>query len=145
MEISNIEKVVYLLKLEILQWKGYEKKHIELSIDYCNKFDVMPPEYHKDGEKIRRMSQSNNSSGVVSVEKMKNTINDVSTDVLVYKVNEVNTQNLDYLIDYLKGCNQFVITIDFKMWIILLMKQETPYCHFYKSLELMIGIILLTF
>lgn len=114
LEISNIEKVVYLLKLEILQWKGYEKKHIELSIDYCNKFDVMPPEYHKDGEKIRRMSQSNNSSGVVSVEKMKNTINDVSTDVLVYKVNEVNTQNLDYLIDYLKGCNQFVITIDFK-------------------------------
>lgn len=114
LEISNIEKAVYLLKLEILQWKGYEKKHIELSIDYCNKFDLMPPEYHKDGEKIRKISQSNNSSGVVSVEKIKNIINEVSIDVLVYKVNEVNTQNLDYLIDYLKGCNQFIITIDFK-------------------------------
>lgn len=116
-EIDNKEKNIYLLKLEILQWKGYEKEYVALSIDYCSKFGFFPPDYNKNEEKIKIMSKQNASeitNGVVSLEKYQGIgLNNASNDVLKYHVKEINNQNLNYLISYLNTNKNFVIFLDF--------------------------------
>ena len=119
-EIDKLEKIVYLLKLEILQWKGYEKEHNRLALDYHNRFDLMPPEYHREDEKIKLMNTQNKmhtNNGIVLIDKQKGkTIGGVSSiqnEVLKYLVKEINSQNINYLLDYLNATDHFIITLDF--------------------------------
>lgn len=116
-EIDKKEEIIYLLKMEIYQWKGFEKEYIDLSLDYFSKFQKVPMDYKKNEEKLKikyETSFGEDSKGIVGIESVSFGINtDNKNEILKFYCNEINKQNLHYLTDYLSSKNRFVIFVDF--------------------------------
>ena len=114
-EINKIEEIVYLLKLEIYQWKGQEEQYVDLSLDYFAKYSKIAPNYKKSGEKFKLSAQKESGNGVITIETSDNVgVMNMSNEVLKFHVKEINNQNLHYLTDYLNGKHSFMIFIDIK-------------------------------
>ena len=80
-EHQKIIELLYLLKMEIYQWKGEEEKYNYLAIDYMERFKKIPHEYNSEQEKIYLH------------------INDKSS--YVCKLKEIDNNNIQYVFDFI--------------------------------------------
>lgn len=109
-EDKEKNEIIDLLKLEIYQWKGQEKKYFESSIDFLKKYSKMPPEYSKNNEiqLINSKNEKDNSNSIVTIEISE----DSGIEKLIYQVKEINPQNLNYLIDHVQNYKFPIIDLD---------------------------------
>lgn len=111
--IDELEELVYLLRLEMYQWKGYLKDFSELSYEYKNRYNKFPPDYKKKWEKSKMVD--NLKDGITTIEySEKMGLSNTQNEVFKFNVKEINQQNLHYLTEYLNSNKNLVIFLDFK-------------------------------
>jgi len=118
-DIEQCEKLMYLLKMELLQWKGYEKQYIDVSEKYFEKYEEFPPQYLHKYEKvlqIKNMNMELNKTGNSEVATIVRAVQAGMTgnvnEMLRFNVREVNRQNIQYMFDYLSTTKSPIIYVD---------------------------------
>lgn len=79
------EQVIWLLYLEVLQWKGLESEFEEAALNYAEKFEISPPGWEPDGIMTFRPSIKELSEEDIEVEFDSN----------------LNSNNVDKVLDYI--------------------------------------------
>lgn len=97
-EHQKIIELLYLLKMEIYQWKGEEEKYNYLAIDYMERFKKIPHEYNSEQEKIYLQFLKRKEKDK-SVFTKSNNINDKSS--YVCKLKEIDNNNIQYVFDFI--------------------------------------------
>jgi hypothetical protein len=97
-EHQKIIELLYLLKMEIYQWKGEEEKYNYLAIDYMERFKKIPHEYNSEQEKIYLQFLKRKEKDK-SVFIKSNNINDKSS--YVCKLKEIDNNNIQYVFDFI--------------------------------------------
>lgn len=97
-EHQKIIELLYLLKMEIYQWKGEEEKYNYLAIDYMERFKKIPHEYNPEQEKIYLQFLKRKEKDK-SVFTKSNNINDKSS--YVCKLKEIDNNNIQYVFDFI--------------------------------------------
>lgn len=97
-EHQKIIELLYLLKMEIYQWKGEEEKYNYLAIDYMERFKKIPHEYNLEQEKIYLQFLKRKEKDK-SVFTKDNNINDKSS--YVCKLKEIDNNNIQYVFDFI--------------------------------------------
>lgn len=97
-EHQKIIELLYLLKMEIYQWKGEEEKYNYLAIDYMERFKKIPHEYNSEQEKIYLQFLKRKEKDK-SVFTKDNNINDKSS--YVCKLKEIDNNNIKYVFDFI--------------------------------------------
>ena len=97
-EHQKIIELLYLLKMEIYQWKGEEEKYNYLAIDYMERFKKIPHEYNSEQEKIYLQFLKRKEKDK-SVFTKDNNINDKSN--YVCKLKEIDNNNIQYVFDFI--------------------------------------------
>lgn len=102
-EITKKEELLFLLKLEILQWNGEAQKYLSLSEQYRAKYKKFSPDYQIELESKNRIKHQNRVGSFEIMTAAENNFNSVSqnTPVIQSLANEINTHNLDAIIKYL--------------------------------------------
>ena len=111
--MGEMEKVIILLQLELLQWKGYIRPFTQLIETYIDKYGEIPTDYKEKWEKSKSSASYRSGISRVYVSDTVST-SSVPEEVFSLDVNEVNRQNLHYLTNYLSGNSNFAIFLDFK-------------------------------
>ena len=96
-EHQKIIELLYLLKMEIYQWKGEEEKYNYLAIDYMERFKKISHEYNSEQEKIylQFLKRKEKDKSVFT----KNNTNDKSS--YVCKLKEIDNNNIQYVFDFI--------------------------------------------
>ncbi len=102
---DNVSEKMWLLELEILQWKGYEDKYLDLSSEYYFKYNNYPPDYKSDFiEKINNKDYEKNHL-------IKNIDNKM---VYLIKEEHITSQNISgNILNFLESNNETIIQFDF--------------------------------
>lgn len=118
-EIANKERLLMLLKLEILQWNGQEAQYTVLAETFRQKYQKFSPDYQAEYASINRVKPQNRIDSFEITTAEHNNFNSVSknTPVIVSLSNEIHSHNLDDLTQYLDNIepnNHPVVFINLK-------------------------------
>lgn len=102
-EIAKKEELLYLLKLEVLQWNGERERYLTLADEFSAKYKKFATDYQIEFESRNRVKRKNRIGTFQITTAAENNFNSVSknTPVIVSLNTEINAYNLNSLMQYL--------------------------------------------
>lgn len=84
-ELKNIEQTIWLLYLELLQWKGLQEDFENTALEYAEKFEISPPGWEDDG-----------------IMTFRPTIKELTEeDIEVEFDNDISSNNIDKILNFI--------------------------------------------